>query len=275
MLTIRPAEARGEYDFGWLKTAHSFSFGHYHDPAHMGFSDLRVINQDYVEPGKGFDTHPHKDMEIITYVLDGALAHKDSVGNSATIRRGEVQRMSAGTGITHSEFNASETEGVEFLQIWVLPDQRGHKPGYEQKPLSGNVKNAFGLIASGDGREDSVSLNQDQRGQYRVRGAINMSPVTFLVDTGASLIAMSERHARAVGLDYSQAEVGKVQTAQGLANAYFTNLAQVSIGGIMLHNVKATVITGDYPTDVLLGMSFLNQVNMRDMEGVLTLTARF
>jgi len=161
MLTIRPAEARGKYDFGWLKTAHSFSFGHYRDPAHMGFSDLRVINQDYVEPGKGFDTHPHKDMEIITYVLDGALAHKDSVGNSAIIHRGEIQRMSAGTGITHSEFNASDEEGVEFLQIWVRPDRNGHKPGYEQKPLSGSVKNAFGLIASGDGREDTVSLNQD------------------------------------------------------------------------------------------------------------------
>lgn len=161
MIRIRPAQDRGTYDFGWLKTAHSFSFGQYHDPSHMGFSDLRVINQDYVESGKGFGTHPHKDMEIITYVLNGALAHKDSVGNSAIIKRGEVQRMSAGTGITHSEFNASSDEGVEFLQIWVLPDQSGHEPGYEQKPLSASVKNGFGLIASGDGRGDSVRLHQD------------------------------------------------------------------------------------------------------------------
>lgn len=161
MIKIRYAQDRGQFDFGWLKTAHSFSFGEYQDPAHMGFSDLRVINQDYVAPGQGFSTHPHKDMEIVTYVLKGALAHKDSVGNSAIIHRGEVQRMSAGTGITHSEFNASQTVGVEFLQIWILPDQQGHAPAYEQKPLPSACKGQFGLIASADGREASVQINQD------------------------------------------------------------------------------------------------------------------
>ena len=163
MIRIRSAQDRGTFDFGWLKTAHSFSFGDYHDPAHMGFSDLRVINQDYMEPGQGFAAHPHKDMEIITYVLKGALAHKDSVGNEAIIRRGEVQRMSAGSGITHSEFNASQEEGVEFLQIWIVPDREGHVPGYEQKPMPKVCDGELGLIASLDGREGAVQVNQDSQ----------------------------------------------------------------------------------------------------------------
>lgn len=163
MITIRPAHARGYFDFGWLQTSHSFSFGQYHDPAHMGFSDLRVINHDVVQGGQGFGTHPHRDMEIVTYVLSGALAHKDSTGNAAIIKPGEVQRMSAGTGITHSEFNASQDDPVELLQIWVLPDRAGHQPGYEQKPLPASVQNGFGLIASPDGEGGSVRLHQDAR----------------------------------------------------------------------------------------------------------------
>src|SRR5436309_14535951 len=135
MISIRPANERGATRMGWLDSRHTFSFGDYYDPEHMGFRALRVINDDHVRPGAGFGTHPHRDMEILTYVLDGALQHRDSLGNGSVIRPGEVQRMSAGTGIRHSEFNASRDEGVHFLQIWLVPAQRGNEPGYEQQPL--------------------------------------------------------------------------------------------------------------------------------------------
>jgi redox-sensitive bicupin YhaK (pirin superfamily) len=162
MITVRSSEDRGHFDFGWLNTYHTFSFGDYYDPRFMGFRDLRVINEDRVHPGRGFPTHPHRDMEIVTYVLEGALEHRDSMGNGSVIRPGEVQRMSAGTGITHSEKNGSAGESVHLLQIWILPGQTGIKPSYEQKMYSDEEKRGrLRLIASPDGRDGSVTVHQD------------------------------------------------------------------------------------------------------------------
>ena len=162
MITVRPATERGHFDHGWLKTWHSFSFASYYDPRHMGYSDLRVINQDIVEPGEGFGTHPHRDMEILTWILDGALEHRDSMGNGSVIRPGELQRMTAGTGVTHSEFNSSQAERVHLLQIWLLPEEPGLKPGYAQKAFPREeMRNRFRLVASREGRDGSVVIHQD------------------------------------------------------------------------------------------------------------------
>jgi redox-sensitive bicupin YhaK (pirin superfamily) len=162
MLTLSPAAARGRTRIDWLDSRHTFSFGEWYDPAHMGFRALRVINDDRVAPGGGFPTHGHADMEIVSYVLEGALAHKDSIGTGSVIRPGDVQRMSAGTGVRHSEFNESRTEPVHFLQIWILPDRRGHAPGYEQKTFpEAERRGRLRLVASPDGRDGSVSLHQD------------------------------------------------------------------------------------------------------------------
>lgn len=161
-LTLRKSQERGRANFGWLDSKHSFSFGHYFDPKHMGFGPLRVINDDRVAPGGGFPEHPHSDMEIISYVLDGGLAHKDSLGTGSEIRPGDVQRMTAGTGIRHSEFNASKSEPVHFLQIWIIPERKGIAPGYEQKTFSDAEKRGrLRLIGSRDGRDGSVTIHQD------------------------------------------------------------------------------------------------------------------
>ncbi|MEN9251993.1 MAG: pirin family protein [Thermostichales cyanobacterium BF4_bins_65] len=160
MLAVRRSQERGHLNWGWLDTYHSFSFGSYYDPAHMGFRSLRVINDDTIAPGKGFGMHGHQDMEILTYVLSGSLEHRDSLGTGAVIRAGEIQRMSAGTGIYHSELNASDREPVRLLQIWILPAQVGLAPSYEQKS-TGLVPGQLQLIASPDGRGGTVTVHQD------------------------------------------------------------------------------------------------------------------
>jgi redox-sensitive bicupin YhaK (pirin superfamily) len=162
MITLRPRDERGQAKLGWLDSRHSFSFGDYHDPAHMGFRALRVINEDRVIPGAGFPLHGHRDMEIISYVLDGALEHKDTIGTSSIIRPGEVQRMTAGKGIRHSEYNHSKAEPVHFLQIWILPEKNDLEPGYEQRAFpAAESQGRWRLVASQGGREGSVTVHQD------------------------------------------------------------------------------------------------------------------
>lgn len=215
MITIRPAQDRGAANFGWLDSRHTFSFGNYHDPHYMGFADLRVINEDKVTPGQGFGTHGHRDMEIISYVLEGALEHKDSIGTGSIIRPGDVQRMSAGTGIRHSEFNASQTEPVHFLQIWILPEQEGIAPGYEQKTFTEEEKRGkLRLVGSRDGREGSITIHQDvslyaaalQDGEtvnhalaegrvawlQVVRGAVKLNDQSLTVGDGAAIAQESK-----------------------------------------------------------------------------------
>jgi redox-sensitive bicupin YhaK (pirin superfamily) len=163
-MQIRRAAERGTFDHGWLRTSHTFSFADYYDPRHMGFRALRVINEDRVQAGRGFGTHPHQDMEIVSYVLSGALSHKDSMGNGSVIRPGEVQRMSAGTGVRHSEKNESTSELVHFLQIWILPERRNLPPSYEQKAFpEADRRGKLLLVGSRDGRDGSVTIHQDVR----------------------------------------------------------------------------------------------------------------
>ena len=164
MMRVHKAAERGHFDHGWLDTYHTFSFADYYDPAHMGFRSLRVINDDRVQPGQGFGMHGHRDMEIVTYVLDGALAHKDSMGNGSILRAGELQRMTAGTGVRHSEFNPSDTEWVHLYQIWLLPQRKGLEPSYDQLAVADEQKRGrFRLVASPDGAAGSLTIHQDAR----------------------------------------------------------------------------------------------------------------
>ena len=223
MLALRKAQDRGHADHGWLKSYHSFSFAEYYDPAHMGFGNLRVINEDRVAPGTGFGTHSHRDMEIISYVLDGELAHQDSMGNASTIPPGDVQRMSAGRGVTHSEYNHAADRVTHFLQIWILPSARGIAPGYEQKTVPAAEKRGrLRLIAAPDGAEGAVTIHADARvyaglfdGAERaelaldparkayvhvVRGALSVNG-TALAAGDAALLTQESRVALADGRD--------------------------------------------------------------------------
>lgn len=191
MMQVRKAAERGRADFGWLDSRHTFSFGEYYDPGFMGFGPLRVINDDRVAPGGGFGMHGHRDMEIVSYVLDGALAHKDSIGTGSTIRPGDVQRMSAGTGIRHSEFNGSQTEPVRFLQIWLLPEKAGIAPSYEQKTFD-DRNGRLRLVASRDGRDGSVTIHSD-------------------ADLYAGVLSRGEEAAHA----FAPGRIGWVQVARG------------------------------------------------------------
>ncbi len=228
MHTLRPAAERGHIDLGWLDTRHSFSFGDYYDPKHMGFRGLRVINDDRIAPGGGFPEHPHRDMEIVTYVLDGALEHRDSLGNGSVIRPGEVQRMSAGTGVRHSEYNHSGREAVRLLQIWIVPAERGIAPGYEQKRIPvADTPNEIRLVASPDGAEGSVRIHTDAR-VYAMR-----------LDDGRSV-----RHELPTGRH------GWIQVARGTALANGVDLAEGD--GLALSDVDALEITGRGGAELLL-----------------------
>jgi len=210
MITIRPAQERGHADHGWLNSYFTFSFADYYDPKHVHFRSLRVINDDRVAPGRGFGMHPHNDMEIVTYVLEGELAHKDSMGTGATIVPGEVQRMSAGTGVLHSEFNQSKSDQVHLLQIWILPEKKGIVPSYEQKFFADDEKlNRFRVVASRDARDGSVKINQDasihatlleegksatytlEKGRYAwiqvARGSVTLNGKTLNAGDGAAI----------------------------------------------------------------------------------------
>ncbi len=211
-MQIRKSSERGYAERDWLKSWHSFSFADYYDPQHMNFGPLRVINEDIIAPNGGFPTHPHRDMEIITYLLEGELEHKDSMGNGSVIHPGEVQRMSAGTGVMHSEFNPSDEAPCHLLQIWIVPDRSGHEPGYEQKAFSPESKRGkLRLVASGDGRDGSVRIHQD-------------------ADLHAALLNGDE----AIDLHLSPGRMGWVQVARG----------SVSLNGEVLQQGDAAALEG-------------------------------
>lgn len=227
MITIRKARDRGHFDFGWLDTYHTFSFGDYYDPQFMGFRSLRVINEDRVGPRTGFPKHGHRDMEIITYVLEGALEHSDSMGNGSVILPGDAQRMTAGTGVTHSEANSSDA-AVHLLQIWILPGERGLKPGYEQKAFGDEEKrNQLRLIAAEDGRDGAVTVHQDA------------SVYAGVVDPGSEVVHQlaPERHAW-------------LQVARGAVTVNGTSMEQGD--GAAISNESSVTIAGREPAEVLL-----------------------
>lgn len=229
MITVRRSKDRGHFEFGWLDTYHTFSFGDYHDPRFMGFRDLRVINEDRVSGGRGFPTHGHRDMEIITYMLEGALEHKDSMGNGSVIRPGEVQRMSAGTGVTHSEKNHSPSEAAHLLQIWITPRRRGIEPGYEQKMyMDEDKRGRLRLIASSDGRGESVIVHQD------------VYVYAALLDKGQEIIhqfSSVERH-------------GWIQVARGAVQINGHELNQSD--GAAVSDENALKIVAQEPSEILL-----------------------
>ena len=228
MIKIRKAEARGHFDFGWLNTYHTFSFGDYYDPSHMAFRSLRVINEDVVAPGRGFPTHGHRDMEIITYIIEGALEHRDSMGNGSIIRRGDAQRMSAGTGVRHSESNPSRDEPVHLLQIWIMPEREGQQPEYEEKKFSDEEKrNRLRLIVSPDGEEGAVRIHQDAKIYASVLD--EGKSVNHLVRTG--------RHAW-------------VQVAAGAVEINGTELKHGD--GAAVSGEAQLVITAAHPSEILL-----------------------
>ena len=227
MMQVRKAAERGRADFGWLDSRHTFSFGEYYDANFMGFGPLRVINDDRVAPGGGFGAHGHRDMEIVSYVLDGALAHKDSLGTGSTIRPGDVQRMSAGTGIRHSEFNASDTEPVRFLQIWLLPDSNGTAPSYEEKAFPDRA-GKLRLVASRDAREGSVTINTD-------------------ADLYATILAKGEeaKHAFAPG------RIGWVQVARGALDVNGVSLEEGD-GLAIADEAAITLVAGEGGAEALV-----------------------
>ena len=220
MITVRKSEERGHFDHGWLNTYHTFSFSDYYDPDFMGFRSLRVINEDRVRAGAGFGTHGHRDMEIISYVLEGSLAHRDSMGNGGVIRPGEVQRMSAGSGVLHSEMNGSNDEQVHFLQIWIMPQERGIKPGYEQKRFDdADRSGVLRLVASSEARNGAVKLHQD------------VEIYSTLLDNGAS-----------VTHEFRPDRYGWVQVARGQIELNGQKL--VAGDGAAIENEKTVTISG-------------------------------
>jgi redox-sensitive bicupin YhaK (pirin superfamily) len=228
MIIVRPAEERGMANFGWLDSRHTFSFGHYYDPRHMGIGALRVINDDRVAPGGGFDTHSHQDMEIISYVLEGAMEHQDSIGTGSVIRPGDVQRMTAGTGIAHSEFNHSRTEPVHFLQIWIVPERKGLEPGYEQKtfPLEERHGKAR-LVASRDGRDGSLTVHQD-------------------IDLYTSVLEAGDE----VAIDLRPERSAWVQVARGAVTVNGTGLKEGD--GAAVFDTATLTLTSDSGSEVLV-----------------------
>jgi redox-sensitive bicupin YhaK (pirin superfamily) len=228
MIERRPAAARGQSRRDWLDSLHTFSFADYYDPAHMGFRHLRVINEDRVQPASGFPTHAHRDMEIISYVLEGELEHRDSLGNGSIIRPGDVQRMSAGTGVTHSEYNPSRTEPVHFLQIWILPEREGLAPGYEQRAFPDEAKRGrLCLVASRGGRAGSVTVHQD-------------------VDLFAALLGPGKQ----VGHRLGPGRHAWVQVARGAVSLNGTALAQGD--GAAVSDEPGLEIQASEPSEILL-----------------------
>jgi redox-sensitive bicupin YhaK (pirin superfamily) len=228
MIKIRKSAERGHFDFGWLKTYHTFSFDRYYDPAHMAFRSLRVINEDRVQPGHGFPTHSHRDMEIITYILEGALEHKDSMGTGSVIRPGDLQRMTAGTGVAHSESNPSDDEPVHLLQIWILPEREGLEPSYEQinfarEELRGKLR----LIASSSGRDGSVTIHQDAR-------------------VYATILELNE----SVTLDLKPDRYAWVQVARGAIKLNDNYLQQGD--GAAVSNESSLTLVGTEPAEALV-----------------------